>query len=284
MGRVDVALRDPARAPMPRRPKPWQPPPIPCLGHVISTSGARVSLHAHSLPPLVPVALEPLAPACADASLCFADDAWTLEAPLPTGPARLRLDPSDPKLRQRQRDTVRRDTALAQAFGRLHDGPLWDLTAGLGRDALALAARGFHVTAVERDPVVGLLLADLARRLRDAGSPLSARLRVFPGEAADFLSGAPPAPAAVFLDPMFSGHRTRGDVKKDLALLRLLARAEPGDDVALFDQVRAWLQGHGHSTRVVVKRPRTAPPLHPNPTRVVDEGGSTRFDVYDLRP
>jgi hypothetical protein len=79
----------------------------------------------------------------------------------------------------------------------------WDLCAGVGGDALALACHG-PVVAVERDPVLVVLLAHNAR-LRDAD--IDARL-------ADAVEVRPPASAHVHVDP------ARRDGQRRLRILR----------------------------------------------------------------
>ncbi|MCH8921951.1 MAG: class I SAM-dependent methyltransferase, partial [Planctomycetes bacterium] len=100
---------------------------------------------------------------------------------------------------------------LARAIG-LHRGvqSIVDATAGLGRDAVTLAARGCRVTAIERSGVLAALLRDgLARAtaaekawLRD----IAERVTLVVGDARDTLRDmtGTDAPDAVYLDPMYA--------------------------------------------------------------------------------
>jgi 16S rRNA (guanine1516-N2)-methyltransferase len=155
-----------------------------------------------------------------------------------------------------------------------------DMTAGLGRDAMVLAGAGCRVTAVERVPAIFELLADglqRARRDPDLRAIIEERLQLVPGDGVEVLAshGAPP-PDAVYLDPMFPERTGSAVPAKEL---RLLARlAAPEDDARLLAAALA-----SGCARVVVKRPRLAPPLTapaapPVTTRI--EGRSSRFDVY----
>ncbi len=129
-----------------------------------------------------------------------------------------------------------------------------DLTAGLGRDAALMAAAGFPVTLMERQPVLHALLTDgLARA---AGTDLAARLTLLPaGEATQ--AALPTGPwHAVYLDPMFPTRAKSAAVKQDLQWLQTLcAYPDAEEEAALLALARAR-----NTHRVVVKRPRKAPP------------------------
>lgn len=181
---------------------------------------------------------------------------------------------------QRRSATLRRE-AVVRAVGYRGD-PLdvVDMTAGLGRDAVVLAAAGCHVTAVERHPVVHALLADgLARARRDAelDAIITERLTLVRGDAVAYLRERPTPPDVVYLDPMFPERSGSAVPKKGM---RILARLVGHDDDA--DRLFAPALASG-ARRVVVKRPRLAPPLGgplaPSPTMRI-EGRSSRFDIY----
>jgi len=154
-------------------------------------------------------------------------------------------------------------------FGRT----ILDLTAGLGRDAAVLAAKGAEaVFLAERDPVVHALLRDGLRRLdlaADAGGapPGMERLRLLEvGDAADLCRKISDGrctfgvlPDVCYLDPMFPRRTKSAAVKKDLQILHGLVG--PGD-VRLGEErdlLSAALALAGE--RVVVKRPKNCRPL-----------------------
>ena len=164
---------------------------------------------------------------------------------------------------------------LARALGRSCRTAV-DATAGLGRDALVLAACGCEVLAIEREPALFLLLEDGLRRAavdprtRDLAARITPRL----GDAREVLRAL--APDAVYLDPMFES-AGGAQVKKELQALRLLLADDDGAAGHLLDVARAAAR-----ERVIVKRARKAPPLAAQPSFSV-MGTRVRFDVY-LRP
>jgi 16S rRNA (guanine1516-N2)-methyltransferase len=169
---------------------------------------------------------------------------------------------------------------LARAIGRAAETVL-DATAGLGHDATLLALMGYVVTAVERSPIIGVLLEDgLERALADERyrEALGGRLRVIIGEAREVLRAMEPPPDAVYVDPMFPPKRKASALaKKSIRLLRRVV----GDDDDAAELVDAALQRPVR--RVVVKRPTHAPPLRPDPA-VSFPGKLVRYDVYVRSP
>nr|WP_284047465.1 class I SAM-dependent methyltransferase [Guyparkeria hydrothermalis] len=177
------------------------------------------------------------------------------------------------------RPLTRKD-ALARATG-WKGGfrpPVIDLTAGLGRDAWALAAGGCRVVAVERHPVVHCLLADALARAADdpALADVAARITLVAG---DVLSEEPPDVSASsetvwYLDPMFPERKKSALVKKPMRIFHHLV-GEDADSVALF----AWARRQP-GTRWVVKRPPGAPTIDATAPDIDYRSGRLRFDVY----
>ena len=140
------------------------------------------------------------------------------------------------------------------------DAPLAvDATAGLGADALLLAATGFEVRLFERNPVMAALLEDALRRAADdpqlAG--IVARMRLECGDSIAALkrmgAQAEAAPDVVYLDPMFPARQKSAAVKKKFQLLHHLEA--PCDDAEAL--LRAALAAHPR--KVVIKRPPKGP-------------------------
>jgi 16S rRNA (guanine1516-N2)-methyltransferase len=176
----------------------------------------------------------------------------------------------------RGRQGERGSEALARAAGarRGHRPSVIDTTAGLGRDAFVLAARGCEVTLVERHPVVDALLADgLERAAGDPeAAPVVARMTRLHADAREVL--ATRRADVVLLDPMHPQRGNSAAVRKDMRVFQALVGPDPDSDALL-----AAALGAAHR-RVVVKRPRKAPPLPgPRPSGEV-RGRSTRFDIY----
>ena len=152
-----------------------------------------------------------------------------------------------------------------------------DATAGLGRDAFVLAQLGCSLTLIERQPVIAALLEDgLQRASNDVEvAPIVGRMRLMPGDAiALMLAWAGEPPQVVYLDPMFPHRDKSALVKKEMRLFRPLA----GDDADAPALLEAALDLASH--RVVVKRPRKAPPIEGRMPGYVLEGKSSRYDIY----
>ena len=109
--------------------------------------------------------------------------------------------------------------------------------------------------------------AEIAARLRLAHGDAS-------GELADLVAASGVAPQVVHLDPMFPHREKSALVKKEMRLFRELA----GDDADAPRLLEAALDVATH--RVVVKRPRKAPPIEGPPPRHVLEGKTSRYDLY----
>nr|WP_258801612.1 class I SAM-dependent methyltransferase [Halomonas sp. DQ26W] len=155
-----------------------------------------------------------------------------------------------------------------------------DATAGLGRDAFVLASLGSRVLMIERVAAIHALLEDaLARACSDAGTvEIVQRLTLVYGDAtrhlAELVAACGVAPQVVHLDPMFPHREKSALVKKEMRLFRLLA----GDDDDAPRLLEAALDVATH--RVVVKRPRKAPPIAGPAPRHVIEGKTSRYDLY----
>ncbi|QNI04004.1 class I SAM-dependent methyltransferase [Halomonas sp. SH5A2] len=155
-----------------------------------------------------------------------------------------------------------------------------DATAGLGRDAFVLASLGASVLMIERVPAIAALLADgLSRAASTADTaPIAARMTLRQGDAAEALAAlvadASFDPQVVHLDPMFPHREKSALVKKEMRLFRELA----GDDDDAPRLLEAALEVATH--RVVVKRPRKAPPIAGAAPQHTLEGKTSRYDMY----
>ena len=166
-----------------------------------------------------------------------------------------------------------------------------DATAGLGEDALLLAAAGFTVDLYERNPVIAALLedalrraravpelAEVAGRMRLAGSDSITALREIAacehgGEAAHQASRIT-RPDVVYLDPMFPERRKSAAVKKKFQLLHGL-EVPCEDEEALLEAARSV-----HPRKVVVKRPVKGPYLAGVRPSYSIAGKAVRYDCY----
>jgi 16S rRNA (guanine1516-N2)-methyltransferase len=174
-----------------------------------------------------------------------------------------------------------RGQPLARALG-LKGGAnptVVDATAGLGRDGFVLASLGARVTLLERSPILAALLADgLARATSHAevGGTILPRVQLINTDSRDWLRHCPAAqrPDVVYLDPMYPAREKSALVKKEMRFLQALV----GKDEDAAELLAAALTCA--SKRVVVKRPKGAPPLAgPLPSGAV-VSKNTRYDIY----
>jgi 16S rRNA (guanine1516-N2)-methyltransferase len=178
-----------------------------------------------------------------------------------------------------------RGQALAKACG-LKPGitpRILDATAGLAGDAFVLASLGCDVLALERHPWIAALVEDALQR--SAADPevadITARLTLRQGDAtcdlARLVSQEDFAPQVVYLDPMFPHTEKAAQVKKEMQFFRELVGKDTDAD-SLLDQALSVA-----SHRVVVKRPRKAPPLAGREPGLTLAGKANRFDIYPMK-
>ncbi|MGM8849736.1 class I SAM-dependent methyltransferase [Salinicola halophyticus] len=170
--------------------------------------------------------------------------------------------------------------ARACGFGKGVVPQIVDATAGLGRDAFVLASLGAEVLMVERVAAVHALLQAALRQASsdDEVAQIVERLSLRHADSATALAQAvgdwPHQPQVVHLDPMFPHREKSAMVKKEMRLFRELA----GDDIDAPSLLSAALDVATH--RVVVKRPRKAPPIEGPAPKHVLEGKTSRYDLY----
>ena len=176
-----------------------------------------------------------------------------------------------PRLRQ---DRLSKELLVRAAHIKGAEHPLRavDATAGLGEDSLLLAAAGYEVLLVERDPVIAALLADCLRRARadERLAAMAGRMHLQPGEATLVLGQLPQAPHLVYLDPMFPAKGKAALTQKKLQLFQRLAPPGAQEEELLAAGPR----------RVVVKRPLKAPALAGRKPSHSVEGKTIRYDVF----
>ncbi len=155
-----------------------------------------------------------------------------------------------------------------------------DATAGLGRDAFALASLGCQVDMLERSPVVFALLADgLARAQAAANGEVARIANQMTVAYGSVLDGLTPAHLidVVYLDPMFPERQKSALVKKDMRFFHSVVGDDPDAD-GLLDAALAM-----DCARVVVKRPSKAPLLANRQPSHQIVGKSIRYDIYAKR-
>ncbi len=182
---------------------------------------------------------------------------------------RLRHDRLSQELLVRAAKLRPRDTAPLRAV---------DATAGLGEDAMLLAAAGFEVTLFERDPVVFALLYDaLVRAKADSQlANVAARMTLVAGDSVQGLGSLGFVPDVVFLDPMFPAKRKSSATNKKLQLLQALESPATDEEALLAAAIAAGPR------KVVVKRPPKGPSLAGRKPSHVVRGKAVRYDCYAL--
>lgn len=150
-----------------------------------------------------------------------------------------------------------------------------DATAGLGEDALLLAAAGFTVTMFERDPVIAALLRDALDRAADKPQlkDIVERMTLVEGDSVSGLGALDFSPDVVFLDPMFPERTKSAAVKKKFQLLHHL-ELPCEDEEGLLDAALAV-----RPRKVVIKRPAKGPWLAGVKPSHSLAGKAVRYDV-----
>jgi len=174
-----------------------------------------------------------------------------------------------------------RSQALARAIGlkkRWHPAVI-DATAGLGRDAFILAHLGCLVHMIERSPILAALLEDGLQRAVEAeitAKIVRNRLYLTHADSRVVLQKLTQdeLPDVIYLDPMYPERTKSSMVKKEMRILREVA----GDDKDAAALLKIAMERTRN--RVVVKRPRLAPPLKDMLPSHEISGKTSRFDVY----
>lgn len=155
-----------------------------------------------------------------------------------------------------------------------------DATAGWGHDAMVMAAHGCRLLAIERSPVMAILVRDGIRRaLEKRDRKLFEIIEQIEWRCDDSLMvlkslAEKQRPDVVYIDPMFPDRRRQVAVKKELHIARLLV----GDDSDAGDLLLVARQAA--QSRVVVKRHRRAAPIAPDVHHHY-LSKLARFDVYE---
>ena len=229
---------------------------------------------ARALASRLSVALCDTPPAEAAFILWLTDDGLSIQRNEPSAPAPLRVDFTSGRAawRRGQGEMI---VKAVNCKGRSAQH-LLDATAGLGRDAFALASHGFRITLLERDPIVNALLEDGLARAREAEvtTAIAARMTLYHTDLLSWSPAKDDRPQVICLDPMFPARRKSARVKKEMALLQGLL-PEPNDEAELLARALELA-----SVKVVVKRPLKAPPLANRQPAGRIAGRSTRFDIY----
>lgn len=198
-------------------------------------------------------------------------------------PGSIRVDFTDAQSTYRRQSGGGVKQAIAKAVGIKHGKrpTILDVTAGLGRDAFVLASLGCEVTLVERSPVIVALLKDGLKRAAEDPKvqPITQRMQLIQADSITYMQSLrlEQRPDVVYLDPMFPERKKSAKVKKEMAVLQALLADVPQNNDALLATALSCAK-----KRVVVKRPRLAPPVSHKPPQCIISGKTCRFDVYTI--
>ncbi len=203
--------------------------------------------------------------------LCYEEDGLFLEG----NGMRLRADFSAMR-RRLGRGELQGELLLraARIRGLGRPARVLDATAGLGEDALLLAASGCTVDLYEYNPVIAALLADALRRaeeipeLREAAG----RMTLHAGDSLEAMRHLAVPPDVIYLDPMFPGRTKSGLIRKKFQLLHLL-ETPCADEEAMLEAALA-----AGPLRIVVKRPARGPFLAGRKSSYSVRGNTVRYD------
>ena len=183
-----------------------------------------------------------------------------------------------PRLREQN---LRSELLVRAAKGRGAERPLRivDATAGLGEDAILLAAAGHSVCLFEQNPVIAAMLRDALMRAADdpALSGIVGRMSLTEGDSVFGLRQLDFTPDAVVLDPMFPARKKSGLIGKKLQLLQVLERPCADEDALLQSAIDAA------PAKIIIKRPLKGPYLAGRKPSYTLTGKAIRYDVIALR-
>ncbi|MEY4617537.1 MAG: hypothetical protein RJB66_2497 [Pseudomonadota bacterium] len=151
-----------------------------------------------------------------------------------------------------------------------------DLTAGLGVDSIMLAQAGYQVTAIERNPLLALLLRWAHRGIEQNEAKVfdyKKRLCFNFGEAQSYLHEASQLPSVIYYDPMYPAKKKAALPSKEMQVLREINGSNEESRELVELALKLGVK------RLVVKRPHRAPPIRPHPTTEFSSK-LVRFDVY----
>lgn len=150
-----------------------------------------------------------------------------------------------------------------------------DATAGMGEDALLLAAAGYEVTLFEQDPVIAALLRDTMTRAKKHPvlSGIVARMTLIEGDSVEGMASLGKTPDIIYLDPMFPARRKSGLINKKLQLLQKLE--QPCTQEAELVNAAYSLK----PKKIIIKRPLNGAFLAGRKPSYTVKGKAIRYDV-----
>lgn len=151
-----------------------------------------------------------------------------------------------------------------------------DCTAGMGEDAILLAASGYEVTLFEQNPVIAALLQDAMDRAKDHEflGPVMNRMHLIQGNSVEILPTLEEKFDLIYLDPMFPARQKSGLVTKKLQLIQKLEQPCSSEE-ELFAMAVNRKPG-----KIVVKRPLKGANLAGKKPSYTIKGKAIRYDCF----
>lgn len=168
---------------------------------------------------------------------------------------------------------------LARAVLAQQQPHIIDATAGMGGDGFVFASLGCQVTLIERSPIIAALLADAIERTQQVETPseiraIMDRITLIQADAADYLIQQKPLCEVIYCDPMYPDKKKTAAAPKEMQALQQLVGADQDSERLLAAALQTAQK------RVVVKRPKKAPPLIGTAPNAHISSPNTRYDLY----
>jgi len=174
-----------------------------------------------------------------------------------------------------------RKEMLIKAIGFKKNQPLTilDVTGGMGKDSFLMAGYGCTVFVTERNKIVAALLQDGLRRASKHPDTrdIAERIHLSVRDSHQFLHNSNEKEKqydVIYLDPMFPKRSKSALVKKEMQILQKLIGYEDDTEQLFIATLKIAAK------RVVVKRPKIAPPMAGSTPSYSLDGKTTRFDIY----
>ena len=153
-----------------------------------------------------------------------------------------------------------------------------DATAGMGEDALLLAAAGYEVRLFESDAVIAALLKDALQRAKKNPqlADIVGRMTLIEGDSVDGMARLTVEPELVYLDPMFPARGKSGLVNKKLQLIQKLEQPCAQEEELLAAACAL------HPKKIIIKRPLNGAFLAGRKPSYSVKGKAIRYDCIVL--
>jgi len=193
-------------------------------------------------------------------------------------PEILKFDLAQGEVALRASKVSKSNETVAKAIGcKPHYRPIvLDATAGMGRDSLIMAMLGCTVIMQERNFAIYHLLNNALLRLKNSAdfkSEIVERISLKQHNSIENLQAEQDIDV-IYLDPMFPERKKSALVKKEMRLFKQVAGEDLDADKLLLNSLAS------DAKRVVVKRPKGAPPLAERKPSHEILAKKFRYDVY----